>query len=123
MSHCVPHADEPSVAEGTERMSEKIVSVAKIGRAICSKGGSPAHVPDRPQVERPKDTTPIVCPTCKRSLRVPAMEAADRPRFFPFCSERCRLIDLNAWLDADYRIVARPDEESEDALAGDESPS
>jgi endogenous inhibitor of DNA gyrase (YacG/DUF329 family) len=24
--------------------------------------------------------------------------------FFPFCSERCRLIDLGAWLDEDYRL-------------------
>ena len=23
---------------------------------------------------------------------------------FPFCSERCRLIDLGAWLDGDYRV-------------------
>ncbi|NLK40879.1 MAG: DNA gyrase inhibitor YacG [Planctomycetes bacterium] len=24
--------------------------------------------------------------------------------FFPFCSERCRLIDLGAWLDERYRV-------------------
>jgi endogenous inhibitor of DNA gyrase (YacG/DUF329 family) len=24
--------------------------------------------------------------------------------YFPFCSERCRLVDLGAWLDGDYRI-------------------
>ncbi len=23
---------------------------------------------------------------------------------FPFCSERCKLIDLGAWLDEEYRI-------------------
>jgi endogenous inhibitor of DNA gyrase (YacG/DUF329 family) len=32
----------------------------------------------------------------------------------PFCSERCRLIDIGKWADGDYRIplsdpVARPD--------------
>ncbi len=25
-------------------------------------------------------------------------------RFFPFCSQRCRLLDLGAWLEGDYRI-------------------
>ncbi|MDI6449819.1 DNA gyrase inhibitor YacG [Anaerobaca lacustris] len=73
--------------------------------------------------EQPSGETRVACPTCRRQLYVPATDASGRTKFFPFCSERCRLIDLNAWLDADYRIVARPDEESEDALAGDESPS
>lgn len=63
----------------------------------------------------------ITCPTCKRLLCVPTGDPAGRPKFFPFCSERCKLVDLNAWLDADYRIPARPDEESEDALTGDET--
>ncbi len=71
----------------------------------------------------PSTDVRITCPTCKRLLRVPTLASADRPKFFPFCSERCRLIDLNAWLDADYRIPARPDEESEDARTGDETPA
>ncbi len=40
------------------------------------------------------------------------------PRFFPFCSERCKLIDLGAWFEADYRIPAKPEEDFEDS-AGD----
>jgi endogenous inhibitor of DNA gyrase (YacG/DUF329 family) len=28
---------------------------------------------------------------------------------FPFCSERCRLIDLGRWLGEGYRIPAGPD--------------
>jgi endogenous inhibitor of DNA gyrase (YacG/DUF329 family) len=47
---------------------------------------------------------------------VPADRTAESHTAFPFCSERCKLIDLGAWLDAEYRIPARPDEESEDAL-------
>jgi endogenous inhibitor of DNA gyrase (YacG/DUF329 family) len=27
---------------------------------------------------------------------------------FPFCSQRCQLIDLGKWLDEDYRIPAEP---------------
>ena len=28
--------------------------------------------------------------------------------FKPFCSERCRLLDLARWIDGDYRIPAEP---------------
>ena len=35
--------------------------------------------------------TTVTCPTCGREL-----EWAGAP-FRPFCSERCRLIDLGAW--------------------------
>jgi endogenous inhibitor of DNA gyrase (YacG/DUF329 family) len=33
---------------------------------------------------------------------------------YPFCSERCRLIDLGAWASGDYRIPGEPvtDEEA-----------
>jgi len=26
------------------------------------------------------------------------------PRWRPFCSERCSLLDLSRWLDGDYRV-------------------
>jgi hypothetical protein len=29
--------------------------------------------------------------------------------FFPFCSRRCRLVDLSQWLDGQYRIPISPD--------------
>jgi endogenous inhibitor of DNA gyrase (YacG/DUF329 family) len=32
----------------------------------------------------------------------------DLPRCFPFCSERCQLIDLGRWLDEKYQIVIDP---------------
>lgn len=76
----------------------------------------------RTKPEQLKATTRITCPTCKRPVHTYSPGTCDRPKFFPFCSERCRLIDLNAWLDADYRITVRPDEESEDGLAGGETP-
>ena len=41
------------------------------------------------------------CPICDRSL--PGAGPADRP-FAPFCSERCRRIDLGRWLGETYRI-------------------
>lgn len=45
-----------------------------------------------------KKNIKVVCPVCKK-------EAAwgDNP-FRPFCSERCRLIDLGKWASGEYRI-------------------
>lgn len=41
------------------------------------------------------------CPTCRaRVTKDPA-----RPnKLFPFCSERCHLVDLGRWLREDYRV-------------------
>jgi hypothetical protein len=40
----------------------------------------------------------VRCPTCKREL-----DWQSAP-FRPFCSERCRLIDLGAWLSEQHVI-------------------
>jgi endogenous inhibitor of DNA gyrase (YacG/DUF329 family) len=50
--------------------------------------------------------TPVLyvdCPTCKH--RVPWTNESP---YKPFCSERCRLIDLGKWAKEDYHI---PDDE------------
>lgn len=41
------------------------------------------------------------CPICERP--VTAAVAA-----FPFCSRRCRLIDLGRWIEGEYTIEGRP---------------
>ena len=41
------------------------------------------------------------CPICKKP--VPDDEP-DRPKTYPFCSDRCKLIDLGRWLDGKYQI-------------------
>lgn len=41
------------------------------------------------------------CPTCKKSFEaVEEREAVN----LPFCSERCRLLDLHKWLSGEYSI-------------------
>jgi len=40
----------------------------------------------------------ILCPHCRR----PTIWVDNENR--PFCSERCRLIDLGAWFESSYRI-------------------
>ncbi|HXL98113.1 MAG TPA: DNA gyrase inhibitor YacG [Steroidobacteraceae bacterium] len=39
------------------------------------------------------------CPTCQR-----AIEWSDQFPYRPFCSDRCRLIDLGAWLSEEHAI-------------------
>jgi uncharacterized protein len=36
------------------------------------------------------------------------------PRWRPFCSERCRLLDLARWVGGEYRIPVEPAEEPVD---------
>jgi uncharacterized protein len=36
------------------------------------------------------------------------------PRWRPFCSERCKLLDLARWAGGDYRIPAERVEEPDD---------
>jgi hypothetical protein len=50
------------------------------------------------------------CPICRKAV-APGEDGA-RPPFGPFCSERCKTIDLGAWLDGRYRI-SRPVEEED----------
>ena len=49
----------------------------------------------------------IKCPTCQRDL-----DWENAP-FRPFCSERCRLIDLGAWLTGKNAIPGESVEASE----------
>ena len=46
----------------------------------------------------------VACPTCRRPV---AWTAESRCR--PFCSERCRLIDLGEWVDEKRALPAEPD--------------
>ncbi len=52
------------------------------------------------------------CPTCKRAVLPPAQNPE-----FPFCSGRCRAIDLGKWLGEEYRIPAGPAEVEDDPTA------
>jgi endogenous inhibitor of DNA gyrase (YacG/DUF329 family) len=46
------------------------------------------------------------CPICKKIIKVLAQEQSEKAEFFPFCSRRCKLIDLGDWLDAKYKITS-----------------
>jgi hypothetical protein len=51
----------------------------------------------------------VACPSCGKPVAwTPAS------RFRPFCSERCRAIDLGAWAAEEYRVPVREEAPPED---------
>ena len=57
----------------------------------------------------------VKCPTCQREI-----DWSQAP-FRPFCSERCRLIDLGAWLTEKHSIPGEPaPEQSADRTPGEQ---
>jgi endogenous inhibitor of DNA gyrase (YacG/DUF329 family) len=46
------------------------------------------------------------CPICNKSINSTGQEKNEEQKFLPFCSERCKLLDLGSWLDADYKILS-----------------
>ena len=44
-------------------------------------------------------TTKIKCPTCEKQI-----EYSKQYPHRPFCSERCKLIDLGEWADENHKI-------------------
>lgn len=51
----------------------------------------------------------VLCPTCGKPI-----EWTEAARWRPFCSERCRLIDLGEWLSENHRISDPTDAPSDD---------
>ena len=49
------------------------------------------------------------CPICKQSV------PWEGNAFRPFCSERCKMIDLDNWLEGRYRVPALLDPDEENA--------
>jgi len=51
----------------------------------------------------------VSCPQCGASVTWDASS-----RFRPFCSERCKMIDLGAWATESYRIPVEEDNDPPD---------
>ncbi|HSS18520.1 MAG TPA: DNA gyrase inhibitor YacG [Pyrinomonadaceae bacterium] len=52
------------------------------------------------------------CPTCNKEI-----QWQENP-YRPFCSERCKLVDLGKWVSEEYRVPGKPG--SEQPLEDDE---
>jgi hypothetical protein len=57
-----------------------------------------------------KRTLKLRCPTCKELVK-------SRDAEFPFCSERCRVIDLGKWASGAY-VVSSPVEDTSESFSG-----
>ncbi len=55
----------------------------------------------------PKPT--LKCPTCKKQ------EVTATDPDFPFCSERCRLLDLGKWASGGY-VISSPVHDNEESV-------
>lgn len=55
---------------------------------------------------------PAVCPTCRK----PSGPRRENPSA-PFCSPRCRQVDLGRWLGEEYRVPDRSPDGEPEALA------
>lgn len=53
----------------------------------------------------------ITCPVCRKA------SPWDGNAFRPFCSERCRLIDLGKWASEDYRIAGEEKDMTSDDIS------
>jgi len=51
----------------------------------------------------------VNCPTCSKPV-----EWKPENRFRPFCSERCKKIDLGAWANEEYRVSQSAPTEDEE---------
>jgi endogenous inhibitor of DNA gyrase (YacG/DUF329 family) len=57
-----------------------------------------------------KRTLNLRCPICKKVVKSSDAE-------FPFCSDRCRTIDLGKWASGAYRISS-PVQDTSDSISG-----
>jgi len=56
-----------------------------------------------------KRSVKLRCPICKKSVKAGAAD-------FPFCSERCRTIDLGKWASGGY-VISSPVPDAEEGIA------
>jgi endogenous inhibitor of DNA gyrase (YacG/DUF329 family) len=55
-----------------------------------------------------KGSIKVQCPTCKKRVQRTDPD-------FPFCSERCRLLDLGKWASSAY-VISSPVHDTSDAV-------
>lgn len=55
--------------------------------------------------EHARMSAALSCPVCKRPV---AIDPEHQPATFPFCSARCRIVDLGAWASGSYVVPGRP---------------
>ena len=59
------------------------------------------------------------CPICKKPVSDDP-PADGSKNYFPFCSERCKLIDLGRWLEGRYQIPVEDDAAKRERATGED---
>jgi endogenous inhibitor of DNA gyrase (YacG/DUF329 family) len=54
------------------------------------------------------------CPVCRKVIDKAELNQSRGENFYPFCCNRCKLIDLGQWLDGNYKIVSEIKAEEEE---------
>ncbi|WP_342031886.1 DNA gyrase inhibitor YacG [Neisseria sp. Marseille-Q2251] len=57
------------------------------------------------------EVTTVKCPACQKSVIW-----NEESKYRPFCSQRCRLIDLGEWAQEKYTVAAEEDDSLSDLL-------
>lgn len=60
----------------------------------------------------------VRCPICDQRMPGQAVEWPD----YPFCSPRCRLVDLGRWLGESYRIPSEEEKPDDSSAAETDDP-
>lgn len=63
----------------------------------------------------PRLMVKTTCPICSREV----LPRAENPTF-PFCTQRCRTIDLGKWLGEEYRLVVTSPDEDDDGVLNEQ---
>ena len=52
----------------------------------------------------------LSCPVCGKAF------ASDDSNAMPFCSERCRMVDLSRWMNEEYGLPHVPDPDDDETV-------
>jgi endogenous inhibitor of DNA gyrase (YacG/DUF329 family) len=61
------------------------------------------------------------CPVCHKAVKGSVQKQNEETKIFPFCSERCKLVDLGGWLDGRYKIISKLQSQESDKPPDDPS--
>ena len=78
-------------------------------------------MPERSPQPAPDARPPLKCPVCGKPAAAPESVTGE-PSAYPFCSERCKLVDLGRWLDGAYQIPVETDDPDESEIGPDDAP-
>jgi len=58
------------------------------------------------------------CPVCNKIVQETIQKYPKQIMYFPFCSKRCKYVDLGAWLDSEYKLASKLQSQDSDDLSG-----